>query len=150
MQESSKTEKESDEKKEEKTEFSIENSEISSNTVDGCVATIEPPQSEVEISSLPSPLFDFEDASELEADLEMMIQSAAGPFQHHRSGQNYGATNSAFRQSGFHHHHHHPQVNDLKFFFFIHDVQLNFELNIFFAILKYVYIYTHIYYYVYI
>ncbi|XP_055382451.1 segmentation protein cap'n'collar [Condylostylus longicornis] len=72
--------------------------------------------------SLPSPLFDFDDANELEEEFDMMIQSAAGPFGHHQPPPHHRAsttahhqsaygtamTNSAFRQSaGFHHHHHH-------------------------------------------
>lgn len=42
----------------------------------------------------------LDDASELE-ELEMMIQSSS-PFQHSRSGQNYGHGANSFRQS-YHH-----------------------------------------------
>ncbi|XP_013101796.2 segmentation protein cap'n'collar isoform X2 [Stomoxys calcitrans] len=88
------------------------------------------PQSEIEVSSLPSPLFDLDDeANEELNDLSMMLHSSA-PFAphhhphhphhpHHRGAggaggvggsQNYGGVNSAFHRQpssgGFHHGHH--------------------------------------------
>lgn len=80
------------------------------------------PQSEIEVSSLPSPLFDLDDEAKQElADFEIMIQSATPSFHHHHHHphhrptvgvQNYavgGGTNSAFHRqaTGFHHHAHH-------------------------------------------
>ncbi|XP_073815554.1 NFE2 like bZIP transcription factor cap-n-collar isoform X2 [Musca autumnalis] len=83
------------------------------------------PQSEIEVTSLPSPLFDLDDEAKEElADLSMMLHSSA-PFAphhhhhphhpHHRGAsaggvQNYGGVNSAFHRQpssgGFHHGHH--------------------------------------------
>lgn len=85
-------------------------------------------QSEIEVSSLPSPLFDLDDEAKEElADLSMMLHSSApfAPHHHHHphahhphhargagvgAGQNYGGVNSAFHRQpssgGFHHGHH--------------------------------------------
>ncbi|XP_058982995.1 segmentation protein cap'n'collar isoform X1 [Musca domestica] len=85
------------------------------------------PQSEIEVSSILSPLFDLDDEAKEElADLSMMLHSSA-PFAphhhhphhpHHRGAaggvvggaQNYGSVNSAFHRQpssgGFHHGHH--------------------------------------------
>lgn len=96
------------------------------------------PESEIEVSSLPSPLFDLDDEAKEElADLSMMLHSSAPfaphhhphhphhPHAHHHRGataaagvggaQNYGGVNSAFHRQpssgGFHHGHHQVSVN---------------------------------------
>ncbi|CAD7077327.1 unnamed protein product [Hermetia illucens] len=80
---------------------------VSTSSLSDEATIVEPPQSEVEVASAQSELFNLDNADALD-ELDMMIQSA-GSFQHHRPGQNYG-TNSVFRQSGFHHHHHQSRV----------------------------------------
>ncbi|XP_065371841.1 segmentation protein cap'n'collar isoform X2 [Calliphora vicina] len=97
------------------------------------------PQSEIEVSSLPSPLFDLDDEAKEElADLSMMLHSSApfAPHHHHhhhphahhpRAGgaaggvggvQNYGGVNSAFHRQpssgGFHHGHHQGRMPTLS------------------------------------
>ncbi|XP_046805390.1 segmentation protein cap'n'collar isoform X2 [Lucilia cuprina] len=95
------------------------------------------PQSEIEVSSLPSPLFDLDDEAKEElADLSMMLHSSApfAPHHHHhphahhaRAGgavggvggvQNYGGVNSAFHRQpssgGFHHGHHQGRMPSLS------------------------------------
>ncbi|XP_017476147.1 PREDICTED: segmentation protein cap'n'collar-like, partial [Rhagoletis zephyria] len=75
--------------------------------------------SEIEVNSLPSPLFDLDDEAREElADFNIMLQSAAAtpsPFHHHphqrgAGMQTYvgGGANSAFHRqaTGFHHGHH--------------------------------------------
>lgn len=102
------------------------------------------PQSEIEVSSLPSPLFDLDDEAKEElADLSMMLHSSApfAPHHHHhhahphhaRAGaaaggvggvQNYGGVNSAFHRQpssgGFHHGHHQVKQNFYLFNFLIY------------------------------
>lgn len=95
------------------------------------------PQSEIEVSSIPSPLFDLDDEAKEElADLSMMLHSSA-PFAphhhhphhpHHRGAaggvvggaQNYGSVNSAFHRQpssgGFHHGHHQVSGRKMKNF----------------------------------
>lgn len=97
------------------------------------------PQSEIEVSSLPSPLFDLDDEAKEElADLSMMLHSSApfAPHHHHAHHaaraaaggaaavgvggvQNYGGVNSAFHRQpssgGFHHGHH--QVREVLILF---------------------------------
>lgn len=93
---------------------------MSTSSLSDEATIVEPPQSEVEVASAQSELFNLDNADALD-ELDMMIQSA-GSFQHHRPGQNYG-TNSVFRQSGFHHHHH--QVSGFSWFFFRLDLDFS-------------------------
>ncbi|KAM7362055.1 NFE2 like bZIP transcription factor cap-n-collar isoform 2-T5 [Cochliomyia hominivorax] len=98
------------------------------------------PQSEIEVSSLPSPLFDLDDEAKEElADLSMMLHSSAPfaphhhphPHHHHAARaaagsagvsvggvQNYGGVNSAFHRQpssgGFHHGHHQGRMPSLS------------------------------------
>ncbi|CAD6995317.1 unnamed protein product [Ceratitis capitata] len=83
--------------------------------------------SEIEVNSLPSPLFDLDDEAREElADFDMMLQSAAAPpptFHHHHphshqrgagmQGYVGGGANSAFHRqaSGFHHGHHQAKLS---------------------------------------
>ncbi|XP_049304194.1 segmentation protein cap'n'collar isoform X3 [Bactrocera dorsalis] len=81
--------------------------------------------SEIEVNSLPSPLFDLDDEAREElADFDMMLQSAGAPpspFHHHHSHQRGagmqgyvgGGANSAFHRQagGFHHGHHQGRMS---------------------------------------
>ncbi|XP_050317500.1 segmentation protein cap'n'collar isoform X3 [Bactrocera neohumeralis] len=81
--------------------------------------------SEIEVNSLPSPLFDLDDEAREElADFDIMLQSAGAPpspFHHHHSHQRGagmqgyvgGGANSAFHRqaSGFHHGHHQGRMS---------------------------------------
>ncbi|XP_053946353.1 segmentation protein cap'n'collar isoform X2 [Anastrepha ludens] len=81
--------------------------------------------SEIEVNSLPSPLFDLDDEAREElADFDIMLQSAAAPpppFHHHHPHQrgagmqSYvgGGANSAFHRqaTGFHHGHHQGRMS---------------------------------------
>nr|AIN41793.1 transcription factor cap and collar [Bactrocera dorsalis] len=81
--------------------------------------------SEIEVNSLPSPLFDLDDEAREElADFDIMLQSAGAPpspFHHHHSHQRGagmqgyvgGGANSAFHRQagGFHHGHHQGRMS---------------------------------------